>query len=215
MAHNSTTEFTKFTPFEATDTLRKMSIHAYQDAVAYLYCNLKDSMPEILKLSESGLEPTGYLPEYGQDDSTDVMRFHYNIPYKNNYEGTPGLYAFTNRYQGKEGDYILPYEIVYVHTDLVAPEDDDDDDDDDQTAIGDDQTVMNYLQVWPNPAGEFINIRLSSAARNSSVWVYNIIGEIQMKIEDAGKHPINIGDLHPGVYLIKDSLGHTSRFIKE
>jgi hypothetical protein len=209
MAHNSTSEFTKYELFESTDTLRKMSIHAYADAVAYVYCNFKNSMPKILKYSESGLEVTDFLPEYAQEDSADVMRFHYDIPYKNNYEGSPGLYAFTNRYNGKDGDFILPYEIVYVSTDLMKTEDDDPTDVAPPHAAG-----PNGLALWPNPAGNILHIDAGRECAPETIRIFTILGAIQAEVSVSSRSTADVSGLSPGVYFIRDNQGRTARFVK-
>lgn len=123
LAHNSTTEFEKYEIFEDGDTLRKMDFVPIEGALL-IYCNLLNKLPVVLKWSESGLELTGYIPEFAAEDSTDVMRFHYHIPRKSNFSSNMDLLAFTNRSQGRDPSntqYILPYPLVFVRANIQAP----------------------------------------------------------------------------------------------
>lgn len=210
MAHNSVSEFTKYELFAPQDTLRKISVHPYPDAVAYVYVNFKDSLPKILRLDENGLEPTGFLPAFGEDDSTDVMRFHYNVPMKNNFAPDLGLLGFTNRSRGKEGNTVLRYPIVFVRTNLeeyIEPEE----------PIAVPEIAAGRLNIYPNPGKGIINIGQADN-EDRYISIYNSSGMLIRIIELAGsgRQPVDISELPAGIYLLRDQAdGKVSRYVKQ
>jgi hypothetical protein len=218
IAHNSVREFEKHTVFAVTDTLRKVSVHPYPDGVAYLYLNFKDSLPEIWKLSEDGLEPTGYLPEFDAADSLDVMRFHYQVPVKNNFsvlpgsesednKTGPGLFGFTNRYAGKDGSTVLPYPIVFVSADLET--------DEITEPVSDRTSAGASFQVYPNPGNGLIRIETRELHGVSLLNVYDITGARVGSIHLQESHVADLSGLSRGIYFIRNTAdGHTLKYVK-
>ena len=218
IAHNSVREFEKFTVFDVADTLRKVSVHPYPDGVAYLYFNFKDSLPEIWKISEEGLEPTGYLPTFGEGDSLDVMRFHYQVPIKNNFsvlpgsgdderETGPGLFAFTNRYNGKEGNTVLQYPVVFVRTNLEQQEQ--------QQPVTALRSPDKGFGIWPNPGDGYFII---SAGEEAAVRLYNVFDIMGSRVGGftAGSGDrVDLSRLTAGIYFIRGSSGGgTVKYVK-
>lgn len=211
IAHNSVREFEKHTLFDPADTLRKVSVHPYPDGVAYLYLNFKDSLPEIWKLSESGLEPTGYLPSFEAADSLDVMRFHYHVPLKNNFsvlpgseeednETGPGLFGFTNRYAGRDGSTIFPYPIVFVNADLEQGEI--------QDPVGhQDLTGGSSLKIYPNPGNGIFRMDTEVEKGTLLYEVLDITGSRVATFRLSGSQPVDLSRLSSGIYLVRNAAG--------
>ena len=218
IAHNSVRQFEKHTVFAATDTLRKISVHPYPDGVAYLYLNFKDSLPEIWKLSEEGLEPTGFLPEFEAADSLDVMRFHYQVPIKNNFsvlpgsgegesETGPGLFAFTNRSAGRDGSTVFSYPLVFVSADLEKEV---------TTEPSSSQLFAgNSFRIYPNPGNGIVRIDTRHGEAAPLFQVYDITGSraVSFRLEDPGK--VDLTGLPGGIYFIRNTAdGHTLKYVK-
>ncbi len=198
MAHNSINDFTKYELFSPTDTLIKMNIHPFPDAEAYIYCNFKHSYPKILKFSEAGLELTDYLPDFEQEDSVDVMRFHYSIPRKNNFAESLDSYAFTNRWQGREGDYILEYPIVFVRKNLER----------DVTGIKTIDPVKNQnLWVYPNPCNDYFELKANQTNYPETIEIYNALGSLVKVVKVQPSQRVDISDFSGGIYIVKDPIG--------
>lgn len=220
IAHNSVREFEKHTVFDAADTLRKISVHPYPDGVAYLYLNFKDSLPEVWKLSEAGLEPTGFLPEFGAGDSADVMRFHYQVPLKNNFsvlpgnesednKTGPGLFAFTNRYAGRDGSTVFPFPIVYVSADLKQEEI--------QEPVGMEDLQGNSIKIYPNPGNGIFRMDAWQVASGDMFQVYDITGARVGFFRLDNTRLVDISGLSSGIYFIRSvSNGrHTMKYVKQ
>lgn len=205
VGHNSMRDLTKYELFAQEDTLRKISIHPHPDAEAYIYLNFKDTFPKILKFSESGLELTSYLPEFTQADSMDVMRFHYQIPIKNNFSMSSGLQSFTNRYQGKEGNTVLSYPLVYVGANLkeVGTE-------------GVEPEVTGSFGIYPNPGNGIIHFKGKEGSGSpEQLRVYNATGMMVRIIQLKGGEQADISDLPGGLYFIRDTEGASvAKYIK-
>jgi hypothetical protein len=218
IAHNSVREFEKHTVFDAQDTLRKISVHPYPDGVAYLYLNFKDSLPEIWKLSENGLEPTGYLPEFDAADSMDVMRFHYQVPVKNNFsvlpgnesednKTGPGLFAFTNRYAGMDGSTVLPYPIVFVSADLEKEETTEP-----SVSLN---TASPSFRVYPNPGNGIIRVEAREPLGTACFNVYDITGAVAASFRLEETPVADLSGLSGGIYFIRNTAdGHTLKYVK-
>ncbi len=101
------------------------------------------------------------------------------------------------------------------------------------TAFGQNQEIMAYapertdlsksITVFPNPATEYINIKLSTLeASTTKITVYTILGsEIQLEKETVNDHEVRVKvkDLATGYYLIavRDEQLHfkaTYKFLK-
>lgn len=206
LAHNSIDNFAKYELFEPTDTLLKISIHPYNENKTYLYCSFRHSYPKILEWTEGGVSISEYLPDFAQEDSVDVMRFHYTIPRKNNFSPDIDFIAFTNRYQGKTGDMVSRYPIVFVRTNLAQ----------DFTQIPENSTkTMKNTMLFPNPADDFIELNLENSEVRYIVRIYDITGNLVKVAEAGNKEKINVSGLSKGIYLLKlDNSGKTTKFLK-
>jgi len=74
---------------------------------------------------------------------------------------------------------------------------------------------MDKVKLWPNPASNRINLALSGQVIIQEVEVRNVLGQRQ-KVQRS-ENSLEIGDLSPGLYLIKvyTSTGtQVLRFIK-
>jgi hypothetical protein len=208
IAHNSLREFEKHLLFAATDTLQKVSVHPHPDGVAYLYFTLRHALPQVWRLSEQGVEPTGYLPAFETEDSADVMRFHYHIPLKNNFsvlpgsgedekETGPGLFAFTNRYNGKEGNTVLRYPVVFVRANL----------EEEQQPVGALRSPVKGFGIWPNPGDGHFMITTGEEAAVSFYHVFNIAGSRVGAFTAADGGRADISGLAAGIYFIRERDG--------
>ena len=87
---------------------------------------------------------------------------------------------------------------------------------DDFTTLGvEDQNILDKVKLWPNPASNRINLTLSGQVILQEVEVRNVLGQRQ-KVQ-LSENSLEIGDLSPGLYLIKvyTSTGtQVLRFIK-
>ncbi len=193
LAHNSISEFEMYEIFEAKDTLLKMAFHPYMDGTTYLYCSFKNELPRILHWSQDGLTELSYLPSFGEGDSADVKRFHYNIPRKNNFSESFDFLAFTNRYNGKEGDYIKPYELVFMKTNLVQ----------NTTKINSYREEKQENFLYPNPVGDYLWIRGEVDCFEGRVSIFSIDGRKIKDFECSRTNSLNMGDLPSGAYLLK------------
>lgn len=77
-----------------------------------------------------------------------------------------------------------------------------------------------HVHVYPNPAKEYITIKLQKKYRNISVRVFDMKGREQMNIEERGSDllELNIGQLKRGTYLIvldADGMRKQLKFVKE
>ena len=80
--------------------------------------------------------------------------------------------------------------------------------------------VENRIEIYPNPAVEYLNIEIKeSSLTNTQIVLHNIIGNqieiLPEKIRD-NKYRIDVKDLSPGYYLlsIKDPAADFSKTYK-
>jgi hypothetical protein len=183
-------------------------VHPHPDGVAYLYFTLRHALPQVWRLSEQGVEPTGYLPAFETEDSADVMRFHYHIPLKNNFsvlpgsgedekETGPGLFAFTNRYNGKEGNTVLRYPVVFVRANL----------EEEQQPVGALRSPVKGFGIWPNPGDGHFMITTGEEAAVSFYHVFNIAGSRVGAFTAADGGRADISGLAAGIYFIRERDG--------
>lgn len=82
-----------------------------------------------------------------------------------------------------------------------------------------DNVFMNTLQVFPNPAQSFITIALPDTEKNTSIFMYDMLGKVVTQLITARTSTIDIRHLHSGMYTLQavDSQGRTYRagIIKE
>ncbi|CAN5506439.1 hypothetical protein BH10BAC1_BH10BAC1_10850 [soil metagenome] len=76
------------------------------------------------------------------------------------------------------------------------------------------------LSIYPNPASDFVNIKVSSESKNIDVKIYDATGRLVKNIPNAksGESTIDISDLENGLYLINLDDGNstnTKRFVKQ
>ena len=69
--------------------------------------------------------------------------------------------------------------------------------------------VSNKMNIYPNPAKDFINIELGSTLDNATISVYNTIGQIVIpsQVINTNSIKLNISSLAKGVYIIKVNNG--------
>lgn len=75
------------------------------------------------------------------------------------------------------------------------------------------------MKLFPNPAGEMINVSLEGMNAKAEIKVYNIMGNLVMRqITNKTNTQINVSKLPAGVYMVSASDGITtknSKFVKE
>jgi hypothetical protein len=79
------------------------------------------------------------------------------------------------------------------------------------TGINDHNFEASF-QIFPNPAKEAINVKLSNAKNeNSFIEIYNSVGMLIRKVELGNESTltqlVNISDLNSGIYIVKTTLG--------
>jgi hypothetical protein len=83
------------------------------------------------------------------------------------------------------------------------------------------QTIADGLQLYPNPAGDVLNIQWSSSGNNDFEWkVFDVTGTLvaQGRCSDKQDHTIDIEKLKPGMYLMQLGEGNvlqTKSFVKQ
>ena len=64
-----------------------------------------------------------------------------------------------------------------------------------------DNTLLNSINIYPNPANETINI---TNAEKSNISIYNLLGEVVLKAKSSSANAtINVSKLSEGTYIIK------------
>lgn len=81
-----------------------------------------------------------------------------------------------------------------------------------------DHAVENTINLYPNPAAQFVTVQIPQVAENSIIFIYDVTGKLILT-EDAKSEyqTINIAVLTPGMYLLVVQNGITSltkNFIK-
>lgn len=72
------------------------------------------------------------------------------------------------------------------------------------------------LSVYPNPAGDFLNVHPNETVfEDSKVYIYSISGAMVLCIENVSGTPIDISSLEPGIYLIKTGTFKPVLFLKQ
>ncbi|HET9277032.1 MAG TPA: zinc-dependent metalloprotease family protein [Flavitalea sp.] len=75
------------------------------------------------------------------------------------------------------------------------------------------------MKLFPNPAGEMINVSLEGMNAKAEIKVYNIMGNLVMRqITNKTNTQINVSKLPAGVYMVSTSDGNATRnlkFVKE
>ena len=64
--------------------------------------------------------------------------------------------------------------------------------------LGVKENFINFIQVYPNPTNDFINIKIESELK--SIEIYNIQGQ---KILTSNQKQVNVSHLASGVYLVQ------------
>jgi hypothetical protein len=89
----------------------------------------------------------------------------------------------------------------------------------DACALAVDEHDLSGITIYPNPAGDVLNIRQKNGVAASSIGIYNALGQRVMTI--SGNHvevAVDISRLDSGVYFLRISSDKgisTSRFIKQ
>jgi uncharacterized repeat protein (TIGR01451 family) len=88
------------------------------------------------------------------------------------------------------------------------------------TEIVDDAGIADGVNIYPNPASEFVNINFNSSSKNISIKIYDATGRLVKNIENvkSGENNINISELESALYLINVNDGSSSvtkRFVKQ
>ncbi|MDN3724632.1 T9SS type A sorting domain-containing protein [Aequorivita sp. SDUM287046] len=83
----------------------------------------------------------------------------------------------------------------------------------DITTVGVDEFSAAKFSVYPNPVKDMLNIKSSTAVDN--VTVYDLLGKVVLQ-ENPGKisPAINMGNLASGSYLVKVTIGDSSKTVK-
>ena len=116
-----------------------------------------------------------------------------------------GLQAFTNRYQGKEGNTVLSYPLVYVSANLKE--------------VGTEwveQAVAGTFGIYPNPGNGIIHFKGEPGSGTPELLqVYNATGMLVRVIHLKGGEYADISDLPGGLYFLKDTDGASvAKYIK-
>ncbi|NQU32486.1 MAG: T9SS type A sorting domain-containing protein [Bacteroidetes bacterium] len=206
LSENSTDNFTSFELFQSTDTLVKMSIHKQLDGSVQLYCNFKHSYPKILKYQDNILEISDFLADFPQEDSINVMRYLYPIQNKSNFSNKMDFNGFTTMYNGKDGNNVLPFKLVYVKTKLIKD-------------VTDVENFMNEKRdyiIYPNPVKNTLYLNLPYELEYENISIYNSLGSLIQKAKLNPDGGVDVSSLLPGFYLLQiDNNPMVYRFIKD
>jgi hypothetical protein len=69
------------------------------------------------------------------------------------------------------------------------------------TSIGENSSAD--IQVYPNPANNFINIKFNSPAADLKLELFDITGRMVLTTDLSGNQKINIGHLEDGLYIYR------------
>jgi hypothetical protein len=83
------------------------------------------------------------------------------------------------------------------------------------------EPIQNNISIYPNPAGDYIEINLERYATlgkcgiSGSIQIFNTLGEIVLSVEQTSPsvHRIDISFLTPGIYFIKIG-NRVEKFVK-
>lgn len=81
-----------------------------------------------------------------------------------------------------------------------------------------DFSIEKSIQIYPNPAQDFVSFSLPSEFNLKSIKVYDVLGKEVLSTNEFSNNQLRIGSLNKGVYLITfvgDATTVTSKFIKE
>jgi hypothetical protein len=71
-------------------------------------------------------------------------------------------------------------------------------------ALGNDDYAKDYWNISPNPVKDVLTIRFSVGQGNDVIAIYNILGELVMKMDSSSTTTIiNLDELPSGVYILK------------
>lgn len=203
LAKNSTDSFHMFELYQSTDTLVKMSIHSQEDGSSILYCNFKHSYPKILKFRDNLLTESASMPDFPQEDSVLVMKYLYPIPNKSNFSDKLGFYAFTNIYLGKEGNDVLPYDILYATFKITQ----------DFTWIPQNDLSEFDLNICPNPVQNILRIDGLNVSGSKTVSIFDYLGK-QVHRQQLNKE-LDVSHLPAGMYILQiEETQEAFKFIK-
>ncbi|MCF8379686.1 MAG: T9SS type A sorting domain-containing protein [Bacteroidales bacterium] len=205
LSENSTNNFTRFEIFQNSDTLVKMSIHKQLDGSVQLYCNFKHSYPKILNYQDNILEISEFLADFRQEDSINVMRYLYPIQNKSNFSNKMDFNGFTTIYNGKDGNNVLPFYLLYVKTKLIK----------DITYVENTLNEKRDHLIYPNPVKNTLYLNLPFKREYENVKIYNSLGSLILKVKLNPNEGVNVSSLLPGFYVLQiDNTPKVYRFIK-
>jgi len=71
------------------------------------------------------------------------------------------------------------------------------------------------INLFPNPAGDQLNISMDGVNRKTQIKVYNLMGKLVMQQESANSLiQLNISKLSAGIYLVNVNDGKETRSAK-
>jgi hypothetical protein len=107
------------------------------------------------------------------------------------YQYDLSAYAQQQVYVGINCVSVGYYTFIFMIDDIVI----------DTATIGLPEVNKNEITVYPNPASHVLNI---NNIRNSTVYVYNMLGEVVASIRDADtNNKINVSSFAEGTYMVK------------
>lgn len=115
--------------------------------------------------------------------------------------GNPDDYPYGH---GPQGDVIRVYNYVRLVRDAGV------------TGIGDLPSDNKDLQIFPNPAHEFLNFAIDETDADTQVLVSNLTGQVVI-CTDASNHRIDISTLNTGIYtlsIVTQNTRYHTKFIK-
>ncbi|MBT8270117.1 MAG: T9SS type A sorting domain-containing protein, partial [Bacteroidia bacterium] len=138
--------------------------------------------PKILVAAESVTHSDGL------SGLSEPWSFNWTAPATD--EGTITFYTAVvagNGGQGTNGDQVALTSEAYDLTTLSLVENE-----------------SSGTKIWPNPAGEFINIGLPQSRSEGLIEVFNLNGQLVMEESfNSSQTILNIGSLAKGLYLIR------------
>lgn len=78
--------------------------------------------------------------------------------------------------------------------------------------VGIDESSIDYMNIQPNPANNIITVTCSVP---TVAVITSVTGAFMTNLDLTGETTIDVSNYTPGIYFIRNSKGHTLKFIKE
>ncbi|WP_053992103.1 S8 family serine peptidase [Mangrovimonas sp. TPBH4] len=138
--------------------------------------------------------PSGAATNNGDNTVDNVEKIEVN--------NASGEYTITVTHKGTLVDDLQDFSLIVTGIDA---------------SLGVEENIMENISVWPNPAQDVINLKLTSLENNTNVSLYDIHGRMvyQSEVKTSSLvHTINVKEFSAGVYFLNVENG-TQNFNKK